>query len=223
MRNVRCRDCGRSFRVAEAGAAHCPHCGRPQPPEQGAARANDPAEGDRPADLAPVGRATNLAEAGYFQSVLEDQGIPTYIDTQHEASQTGFGARSVVLLVSEGHVPRALELLAEASRQDADAPLAHEDAETVSPTGADDSWAWWKPLLVAGAFVGAAILLLRALSSVPPPAPRPAATQPAERSRSRSTPERLPTGHRTKSWRAVPHRLSTRSGLPPGAPGGQRA
>ena len=172
METVRCPDCGRLFRPDEPGSAYCPYCGRRCADDPPVPATPDHRDEPLPPDLVPVARAGDLAEAGYFQAVLEKHGIVAYIDTHHDAVRPGSGTRPVVLLVADAHADRAVELLQVASAEDADdldEPAEADDTARATPV-ADDAWTWWKPLLVAGAFAVAAALLIRAITSEPAPA-----------------------------------------------------
>ena len=204
---VRCRACGESISRPEPGVIYCPRCGRPYAHGPDAADSRDRSPAELPDDLVPVARAGNLAEAGYFQAVLDKRGIIAYIDTRHPEATPDLGPQPAVLLVHDGQADVATTILQTAATRDED--VSEGDADASAGALAEDTWSWWQPVLVAGAFVAAGLLLLHAIRSVPtPPGPaKPAVrhVQPANGHRRPSVaPASRPTGPTPRRTEATP-------------------
>jgi len=147
---IHCRQCRRQFEFSSfERTATCPHCGH----------ANQPPQGSVP--WVSVAKLSNLAEVGYFDSVLSENGIQS-VTQQHEDydAVAGTWGQTFILRVAEADAPRAASLI--------EVELEREQQSAIPRAGAaaDDATAKrhatsWKPLAAAVVVVLIAYYLSR--------------------------------------------------------------
>jgi len=165
---MRCPECGTTRHDPRQASEPCPSCGAPPARPSGDAPAVDTTPVLDEADLVVVAQAANMAEAGYFQSVLADRGVPSQLEPQ--------GPGPVSLSVPQDHTGRATALLSYEAGEHGLSEVPESEFRYPRSGESEESepGRFWAAVVVACLVALVAHLLMKQLTDVPVRPRRPA-------------------------------------------------